>query len=1006
MGRRVRISTTLLWRYTLFAVVPFFFFGVMATNYLASYTRQEIQQRNQALAQAIHGKFAEGLMEPSMALRQLLLHLEEDPVTTDESLQHHLGLAVASTGYLEALALLTTEGRIAHIGLSNKLAGREADLIGLDLSRQPFFKNALVSNKPTWSDTFLSLLSGEPALAVSMPYKGMVLVGTFNLTHLEQVANEFERTQGLEVDLVDKQGTLIFSSRKKEGQSYLSLRHLQPIAEGIRGKEGNYAFSWDRRDYLGSVVRVTPTGWLILVSQPEQKAFAYLNNLLLLIGGAATIAIGLATLGAITLGRRLSAPLNRLAETASAIAEGHYQVSVPPQEYQELEQFAAGFRHMAHAVEERETLLQQNRAHYQQLFNGGSDAIFLHALNSTSQESGRLIDVNDAACQLLGWSREALLQKTMEDIHPLHDRFIGNSAGLIQRLTAEGISTFESQLLDRQNRAIPVELKTHHLIVERQPALLTIARDIRERVASQRVLHALVESFVDTTGQNSFNRIIRELCSWLGIDGASIGQLNDSQEVIPLATYYRGAYLDIPIQPLPCSPSAMILNQGKVTYLEKARESFPDDAFLQQYDVEGYIGIALRDSHDRNLGVLIAFHSEPLILPPNAQEMFQLLASKAATEIERTHANQTLEIALSSAEEARERVAAILTSMHDGLIVLTPNKRITLMNQAAERLLSLPQEAALNRSAQAAVPNVPLRDHLETLDIENQQETSIDFDIKRPDGEPARTVLASSTRVLNRFHRPTGFITLLRDITREKESERTKSEFIATAAHELKTPLAAIMGFSELLSNEEEFGPFSLEQRQEFLHDIYTKSEFLSEIVDDLLNLGRMESGRPIILSTVEVDIIRLLHQVIPHHERESSMHRFETSLPEGPVLLSADPNRLTQVLDNLLTNAVKYSPDGGTIRIHGEVKGNEIHLRVIDEGIGISADQLDQIFEKFFRASSPERGITGLGLGLSIVKGIVAAHQGEIWAESTLGAGTTIHLTLPCGDPAEPRRL
>ncbi|GEM_PF-1847616 len=244
----------------------------------------------------------------------------------------------------------------------------------------------------------------------------------------------------------------------------------------------------------------------------------------------------------------------------------------------------------------------------------------------------------------------------------------------------------------------------------------------------------------------------------------------------------------------------------------------------------------------------------------------------------------------------------------------------------------------------------------------------------------------------------------IRDITSQKQAESTlfemdrmKSEFISTAAHELRTPLAIIIGYTELLRAPEMFGGFSKEQCDEFLEEIYLKGETLSRIIDEMLDISRIESGHPIALALEPHDPKTWLSKVVRRFELQGSRHGFVLELPgEQPESLTCDMHRMTQVLENLLSNAVKYSPRGGTITITAGIQGNEYVVAITDEGIGMTAEQVVKVFDKFYRADASNTAIGGLGLGMSIARQIVDNHGGRIWVESTVGKGTTASFTLP----------
>jgi signal transduction histidine kinase len=226
------------------------------------------------------------------------------------------------------------------------------------------------------------------------------------------------------------------------------------------------------------------------------------------------------------------------------------------------------------------------------------------------------------------------------------------------------------------------------------------------------------------------------------------------------------------------------------------------------------------------------------------------------------------------------------------------------------------------------------------------------------------------------------------------EANRLKAELISTLAHEMRTPLTSIKGFSTALLLEEV--TFKPETQREFLQFIDEECDVLQTLIHDLLESSIIDAGL-LRLEPQPVKLPPLVKNVTDDIARHTQIHRFLTDFPERFPILDADPDRIVQVLRNLLDNAVKYSPQGGLIVVRGEVRKDEVVVSVADQGVGLTPEHLNRLFEKFFRAkSSLGRHVVGSGLGLPISRTIVESHGGHIWAESQVGQGTTLYFTLP----------
>jgi signal transduction histidine kinase len=231
-----------------------------------------------------------------------------------------------------------------------------------------------------------------------------------------------------------------------------------------------------------------------------------------------------------------------------------------------------------------------------------------------------------------------------------------------------------------------------------------------------------------------------------------------------------------------------------------------------------------------------------------------------------------------------------------------------------------------------------------------------------------------------------------------EEANRLKAELVSILAHEMRTPLTSIKGYSTALLMED--ADFSPETQREFLQIVDEECDTLQELIHDLLESSIIDAG----LLRLEPQPVRLSHlakRATDDIGHRTGKHRFLVDFAEPFPIVDADPNRIEQVLRNLLDNAVKYSPQGGLVVVRGEVRGEETIISVADQGVGIAPEHLNRLFEKFFRVTSAlGRHVVGSGLGLPIARTIVETHGGRIWAESQLGQGSTFYFTLPLESP------
>jgi len=381
-------------------------------------------------------------------------------------------------------------------------------------------------------------------------------------------------------------------------------------------------------------------------------------------------------------------------------------------------------------------------------------------------------------------------------------------------------------------------------------------------------------------------------------------------------------------------------------------------------------------------------------LPVNTRDELGLLAdelNKMGNQLLRYH---EMNISRILAEE--QKIETILTSIEDGLVVFSLDGRVADINPAARRLLGLEFGQCLGKTCQEILPDQPVC-HLISATAQTGRLPVIHEDnryIAMAHGESAaRHLFFALSLIRAKDGCLTGIVLLLRDVTRLKEVERLKSDFVMAASHELRTPLTSIgMGIDLLLEHAAE----GLSPRdRELLQAAHEEVHRLKALVNDLLDLSKIEAGR-IQLEFEHLSLRDVMDRVAValRGQIEEKAVKLEVDIPADLPRVRADLNKITWVLINLVSNALRFVPKGGHIRVRGEPVGAYVHLSVCDDGPGIPAEYQSKIFQKFVQVKGVESG--GTGLGLAICKEIVRAHGGSIWVESSPGKGSTFTFALP----------
>ncbi|MFB7352283.1 cell wall metabolism sensor histidine kinase WalK, partial [Bacillus thuringiensis] len=352
------------------------------------------------------------------------------------------------------------------------------------------------------------------------------------------------------------------------------------------------------------------------------------------------------------------------------------------------------------------------------------------------------------------------------------------------------------------------------------------------------------------------------------------------------------------------------------------------------------------------------------------------------------HLTNRLQEAQSTTDAERRKLDSVLSNMTDGVIATDRKGRIILINDPALQLLHISRDITLGRPI-ASVLGIDQEYSFEDL-IHMSDAINLNFSTS-----DAPYILRANFSVIQK---ETGFIngliTVLHDITEQEKIEMDRREFVSNVSHELRTPLTTMRSYLEALADgawkDENIAPT-------FLNVTQTETERMIRLVNDLLQLSRMDSSD----YELNKDIVlfnSFFNRIIDRFEMsKSDKVQFARLFPETSFYVEIDTDKVTQVIDNIISNAIKYSPDGGNIRFGFTGQGDMLKVMISDDGMGIPKENVGRIFDRFYRVDRARaRSMGGTGLGLAIAREMIEAHGGKIWAESEEGQGTTIFFTLP----------
>jgi PAS domain S-box-containing protein len=419
--------------------------------------------------------------------------------------------------------------------------------------------------------------------------------------------------------------------------------------------------------------------------------------------------------------------------------------------------------------------------------------------------------------------------------------------------------------------------------------------------------------------------------------------------------------------------------------------AIPDDETTPERYVGSHPGIPTYlapISAAEDLRGVLAVHRAPA-LSPSESSLVEALASQV-------YVKQENERLFQETMEQRSHLQDVIGNTSDGIFVVSPAGRILSWNPAMVRITRFTRAEAVGRPCREVLrlrldPGEDGREVIGTLTLDST-ETQDALAIRRDGSE--RWIRYTSSPMPDRDGTAKAFVVVARDVTAELEAERMKGDFVATVSHELRTPLTPLKGF--LQSLEQGLVEDSADARHEYYSIMLRQAERLERLIDDLLDVSRIDSGR-LAIEPLALNLCDLVSEQVREAERQPMTRALDLVQPEGAVWVLADPLRVGQVLSNLLSNAMKYSPANTPIEVRVDPSGPQAVVSVHNEGEGIAVAERDRVFERFYRA---ETGLTskagGVGLGLYIARRLTEAMGGQLSLVTEAGKGCTFSFSLP----------
>lgn len=409
-------------------------------------------------------------------------------------------------------------------------------------------------------------------------------------------------------------------------------------------------------------------------------------------------------------------------------------------------------------------------------------------------------------------------------------------------------------------------------------------------------------------------------------------------------------------------------------------------------------------SGGETIGLIYVFLSgTPYHLPKDAASLLGSFAEQAAIAVKNARLYEQV-------NKEKQRLDAIIQQNADGVMILDQSLRITDFNKALSRMVGWSPEEAIGQPHEAVFKWLSLKTNMDLAKalangwpFPGAAQLYVEGDLQRPYDEQANT--ADGKRIslgityaplMDGDGRMTDIIANVRDLSRYREEEALQKTFISVVSHELKTPVSIIKGYAGTLRRQD--ANWSPEVMQDSLAVIEEEADNLTDLIDSLLEVSRLQAGTFNLEMSEDVQLNRVVENTARKFGNQAESHQIKVQFAEDFPPIWGDERRLGQVMNNLISNAIKYSPDGGDIVIRGEIHPQHVTVAVRDGGIGIPEHQQHRIFQKFSRLDNAlSRKTEGTGLGLFLCKAIIEAHNGRIWFHNNPdGPGTTFTFSLP----------
>lgn len=970
--------------FLLVAAVPVLIFGLFNIQLISSHQLDGVRERNTTQARSIADEVDSFLLE----VRSDLRHVEQ-VLSTKETLQpgradDFLANMVRNSRFFESIYLLDDQYRVVSLGVLPKILARSEDFIGLDFSGHQLFRSGEDFKMPVWSNTFVSLVTGEPSVTLGVPIPGGFLLGNIRLSSLGKLLQRYS-SAGIEVSIIDQRGTLVAHNDTKKAMQRVNFGDHPAVVSAMEGVESTREFKEGPLHTLESVSPVLTSGWVVWVGLDMHFILAPINDISDLLIFFMVIAVSLASIIALFNVQRLMTPLIALGDRTKLIADGLYDFRFRPSGFVEIDELANQIASMTHAIKMREESIVTNERRFRDLVNSIDGIVW-----EMEYPSFRFLFVSKQAETILGYPLQDWYEVESFWEQKTHAEDLAQAKSYCQLMSEKHEDhDFEYRMIAADGRVVWIRDLVTVVVEDSRPVrLLGVMIDVTEQ---KELLDDLSRS------EQNYREIFNATSDAIFIHDSETGQVLDvNQSMLNMYnTTYEAALVG----------GMEAINPGEGPYsMEAAKLKLQ---FAREH------GSCTFEWHSRK-ATGEDFWTDVNLRRAMIGNQSRIIATVRDIS-DRKEAAEKL-------REANERLLLLIDRMPIGCIFWSPEFTVDMWNPAAEAIFGFSEEEMTGRSPLDTIVAEELRGEMLTLWPRLMSGDTSAHSVNGNLTKAGKTIICEwyNTPVHDLSGEIIGVISMVQDVSdrkaaeneleryrhqleelvkqRTEQLEKAQQELVqkerlavlgqltATVSHEIRNPLGTVANSLYLLKDAlpgDDFPhlarPLQLAERN---------IERCDGIINDLLDFSRQ---RTIEKEAVAIDewLVELLDELI--FPADVNCHW----LLNSKTVVLIDSERLRRVMVNVITNALQamdeVSVADKSLEIITMVADGRCEINVCDTGVGMSEEVMSRIFEPMFSTKN-----FGVGLGVPIIKNIMEGHGGGVIYQSSLDRGTTVTLWIP----------